>query len=243
MKTINYSHNKGFTLLEVLLAVFITALIGMGASQLLSGVITTKQATESRAFNFRILQRADQWMKRDIWQVAGREIHNELGSSSPALSNQTDFILELTRSGLASHPFSENPKPNLQRIAIDLQPIDSEDCQLAEKSNEADQSNETYYCLLRLSWSALDNVEGAEPNKQILIDEVLEAKFQFRGQIIDPNSPENSLRSNDWQDSWPPLYLPPNGIADLAQVKLLLTLPRLGELERIYEVPRYAFQE
>jgi len=39
----------GFTLLEVLIAVAITASIGVGAVQLLSSIIDTKQATDIRS--------------------------------------------------------------------------------------------------------------------------------------------------------------------------------------------------
>lgn len=231
---------NGFTLLEVLLAVSITAMVGIGASQLLSSIVETKTVTESRAHNFRILQRADFWIKRDLWQVAGREVHNDFGSLSPELSNQGDYLIELTHSGLANHPFAQKPKSNMQRIAFQLYPLSSDECEFAISNNREEGD---LYCLKRLIWPKLDNAESLEPKQQLLIDEVVEAQFQFRGQIIDPANPENSLRSNEWQDSWPPLYLPSGAIADLAQLKFKLTLPRLGEVERIYEVPRYAFQK
>lgn len=234
----------GFTLLEVLLAITITAFIGVGSTQLLSSIIETKSATESRGLSFKVTQRADLWIKRDLWQIAGRETYDSLGGRSKALSNQTDYTLEFTRSGLATHPFSKTANSNLQRIAYDIQPLNTEACELAETSfHVSDNQRNDNYCLIRLIWPALDNIEGTEPLQQILLDEITELKFQFRGQIIDPTNPENSIRSNDWQDSWPPMYVPAGGIVDLAQIKMILTLPKLGEIERIYEVPRYAFQQ
>lgn len=234
---------QGFTLLEVLLAITITAFIGVGSTQLLSSIIETKSATESRGLSFKVTQRADLWIKRDLWQIAGRETHDSLGGRAKVLSNQTDYTLEFTRSGLANHPFSKSANSNLQRIAYDIQPLSTEACELAETSTPhktTEERNENY-CLIRLIWPTLDNIEGTEPLQQILLDEITELKFEFRGQIIVAGG--DPIRGNDWMENWPPLYVPDGGTPDLAQIKMILTLPKLGEIERIYEVPRYAYQE
>lgn len=238
-------NQKGFTLLEVLLAITITAFIGVGATQLLSSIINTKTATESRSNDFKVTQRADTWIKQDLWQVAGRQTHNSLGSKSEELSNQGDYLLEFTRSGLTSLPFSEETNSNLQRIAYEIQPLESDDCELARENKQAEEqdSENDHYCFIRLIWPELDDVQGQDPLKQILLDDILDVKFQFRGQIIDPNDPNNSLRSSDWQDSWPPLYIPNGAFADPAQIQMTLTLPKLGEVVRIYEVPRFAYHK
>ena len=238
-------NQKGFTLLEVLLAITITAFIGVGATQLLSGIINTKTATESRSADFKVTQRADTWIKQDLWQIAGRQTHNSLGSKSEELSNQGDYLLEFTRSGLVSLPFSDTINSNLQRIAYEMKSLESDDCELARESlqSESQDTENDHYCFIRLILPELDDVQGLEPLKQILLDDILDVKFQFRGQIIDPNNPNNSLRSSDWQGSWPPLYIPNGAFADPAQIQMTLTLPKLGEVVRIYEVPRFAYHK
>ena len=238
-------NQKGFTLLEVLLATTITAFIGVGATQLLSGIINTKTATESRSTAFKVTQRADTWIKQDLWQIAGRKTYNSLGSKSEELSNQGDYLLEFTRSGLSSLPFSDETNSNLQRIAYELKPLDSEDCELAKEnilSEERDTEND-HYCFIRLIWPELDDAQGLEPLKQILLDDVLDVKFQFRGQIITASASEESFNTKDWQDSWPPLYIPDGSIADPYLIQMTLTLPKLGEVVRAFEVPRLAYQQ
>lgn len=227
---------QGFTLLEVLLAITITAFIGVGSTQLLSSIIETKSATELRGTSYKYSQRADLWIKRDLSQIAGRETYDSQGAKRPEVNNQGDHLIEFTRSGLAARPLSKSKRSGLQHLAYDIQPSDSEDCQQSQPAAIEDKNNQDdeRYCLVRLIWPELDNIQGHEPLKQVLLDDILDIKFQFRGGII---GTEYNL---DWQESWPP-YSPTGGTPDLVQIKMLLTLPMLGELYRVYEVPRYAF--
>ena len=70
---------KGFTLLEVLIAVSITAMIGVASTQLLSNVIDSKQASEVRSEQLVSLQRFNMVVSRDIEQLINRSIRDEYG--------------------------------------------------------------------------------------------------------------------------------------------------------------------
>src|SRR5690554_7547150 len=91
---------RGFTLLEVLIAVAITAMIGVGATQLLTNVIDSRQAIEIRAEQLASLQRFNMIVSRDMEQIINRPIRDEYGDEQPALMLESgQYLLEFTRAG------------------------------------------------------------------------------------------------------------------------------------------------
>lgn len=240
----NLHSQRGFTLLEVLLAIAITAVVGALATSMLSNIITANDATEKRAMQLRDLQRMDLWLKKDIWQINNRKVRDLYGDHSKTISTDGDFGFEFTRSGVPRIPNQELKRSNMQRVAYGVRSHDSEYCEAAKQRIEfrGDAAAEGS-CLVRWFWPVLDQAPDTEPVIQILLDDMEEGRFYFRGQIIDTENPDNNQRSNNWQEEWPPATLTANQIADLAQIKFEYTVPLLGTIERIYEVPRYAFAE
>jgi len=232
-----YSSQKGFTLLEVLLAVSITAGIGIGATQLLSSIMGTSQATEQRFLQLRYLQRMDLLLRRDFWQASGRAIKDEYGNIKQALTTDSNYLVEFTRSGQGLR--KNINRSNLQRVAYAVRSHDSEFCNDAIKDPAATESSN---CFIRFFWPVLDLAPDSEaPIVQVLLDEVDEVAFAFRGQAIDFDNPDNTIRNDDWQEEWPSPFVTPGMTLDLVQVKVTYTVKKLGEIERIYEVPRHAF--
>ena len=77
----------------------------------------------------------------------------------------------------------------------------------------------------------------------MVLDQIEEVRFFFRGQLIDQQNPINSVIIKDWQEQWPSPYMTNNLLADLAQIKVEITTKQLGQIERWYEVPRYAYTQ
>lgn len=91
---------NGFTLMEVLIAVTITAVIGVGVWQVVHGVITSRDRVDDVGDQFRNLQRTMLLLERDITQIVNRPARDIYGDFQPALtSQQDDFALMLTRQG------------------------------------------------------------------------------------------------------------------------------------------------
>ena len=236
---INHSQ-QGFTLLEVLLAVAITALIGIGASQLLSSISNTSITTNERALQLRTIQRMDLWVKRDLWQVAGRSVLDENGTYRQPITNDSDFLLEFTHSGQANSALSSVRRSNLQRVAYAVRSHDSDYCKDAVKKTDDEET--TGNCLVRLFWPVLDLAPSSEgPLVQVLIDNIIDANVFFAGQALDLANSANNIVTQGWEEDWPSPFMSPDMISDLAKVKLVYSVGKLGEIERIYEVPRYAF--
>src|SRR5690554_591497 len=138
---------RGFTLLEVLIAVSITAMIGVGATQLLSNVIESRQAIDIRADQLASLQRFNMVVSRDIEQIINRPIRDEYGEEQPALMLETgQYLLEFTRAGWRNSPLAQEPRSELQRVAYRLESIHSDECEVAriklEKWNIVDEKGD-----------------------------------------------------------------------------------------------------
>lgn len=243
---------SGFTLLEVLLAVSITALIGVGASQLLSSTAETKSVTEKRAAQLKEMQRADFLIRRDLTQIAGRDVSDSYGNALAAVLSdptQTDYLMEITRSGLAPLPvFDEenidedaSSSSNLQRIAYAVRGHDSDYCKDVPKPVFDDNDAYNKQCFVRIVWPVLDQTSDTEPMVQLLLEEVEEVDVLFRGQLIDFNDPNNTIRRDEWLEEWPGPYWTQNLTPDLVQLKMVITSKQMGEITRLYEVPRFAF--
>lgn len=87
----NRQRQRGFTLLEIMIALTIFAVISTLAWQILDGAMRTSSATENSAAKLNQLQRAWSLMERDFFQLQARAPRNE-----SAVFSQDDDSLELT---------------------------------------------------------------------------------------------------------------------------------------------------
>ena len=148
---------RGFTLLELLVALAVFGALWAMAYGGLDAVLKQRVETEARAERLLALQRAFMLMGRDLEQAVPRTVRGEFGDRRPALRG-TDVSLELTHAGW-SNP-AELHRSTLQRVAYGL-----EDGRL-----------------LRLSWWVLDRAQDSEPREDVLIDGIEEIRFRFRAE-------------------------------------------------------------
>lgn len=93
------SKQLGFTLLELLVAVAIFALLGVGSYRLLASTIATREASKTHDMALVQLQRTFTIMNRDMAQAVGRSVRDQYGDAQPALLLKNN-TLELTRMGV-----------------------------------------------------------------------------------------------------------------------------------------------
>jgi len=109
----------GFTLLEVLIAIGITAMIGLGSWQILNSAIRTNEHTQVKLEELKALQKTMLIISRDLQQVVSRSIRDEYGDYQPALQTKGSlYKLELSRAGWRN-PLGD-PRSNIQRVAYEL---------------------------------------------------------------------------------------------------------------------------
>lgn len=145
---------RGFTLLEMLAALAIFAVIGVMASQIIASMVDVAEHTQGRAEELAGVQRAIYIVGRDIEQMTRRSIRGNTGSTiDPVLIGGTGLLLELTRRGW-QNPL-DAPRSEVQRVGYALY---------------RDQ-------LVRLYWPVLDRAPTTAPLAQVLLDGVTDVDF------------------------------------------------------------------
>ncbi|MEQ8205571.1 MAG: type II secretion system minor pseudopilin GspJ [Woeseia sp.] len=143
------TRTSGFTLIEVLVAMAIFALMSALAYGALSRTIASSEILGDRMTRLQAIQRTIRQMDQDFTQLAPRPIRKDLADSySPALEADglSGLALELTRSGW-SNP-NALPRSTLQRVAYVV---------------EAEE-------LRRYYWHVLDRTYSNEPVIVTLLD-------------------------------------------------------------------------
>ena len=205
---------RGFTLLEVLVALSIFTVIGIGSWHILNQVLATQQQLAQRDQALAHLQRGLWIMARDIRNLAARPIRNEYHNVEPAVSTlESGYLFTFTRNGW--HNPLNRPRGTLQRVAYRLD--------YAPQAERIDDSNSTH--LLRQYWPVLDRTRTTDANVQVLVPNVSHAEVRF----ID-------------RDGIPRSYWPPSGDADAKKnthplplaVTVHLTTDQFGEITRTF---------
>lgn len=145
---------RGFTLLELLIAVAILSLIAVGAYKLLSDTVKVRERGQIQQQQLRDLQKAMMLVQRDLLQVTARPVRDEFGDVQPALYMPQKNVLEFSRRGW------RNP----------LQQRRSEIVRLRYRL-EAGQ-------LVRERWEVLDRSRQTQPEKIVLLEKVTDLSIE-----------------------------------------------------------------
>lgn len=173
---------RGFTLIEVLIATAIFAILALGANAMLSNIITSNDISAERELKFEQLQRAMIIMERDFLQMQARvprtlEIENEL----VIRGGEFDFESEADGIGFVrvgwNNPQLRLKRSNLQNVAYRVQ----------EERLE------------RLHTNFVDSVVGTEPKIRV----ILEGVTDFRVEVL------REVTTNlQWSETIPDVELP-----------------------------------
>ncbi len=202
------STNTGFTLLELLIAIAVFAVLAVMSYGTLSSVLSVQTQTREAAKKLARVQQAVLHIERDLLQIVVRPIRDySYVGPIPALVGAEYGIerLEFTRTGHANP--NTVSRSYLQRITYAM-PDDEE------------------HKLYRYIWPSLDRGQGQEPRRQLLLDDVEELVLRF----YDEQGEEH--------DSWPPPQLSGAGRFTVMPqaIKVVLKLKSMGEIWRLLAV-------
>ena len=113
---------RGFTLIEVLVAVMIFGLIGIGAYSTLNAAQKSQATLRERGDRFLQLQRAITLFSRDYQQRAFRRVRDSYGDRLPivqGMSDDTDTWIAFTRSGWRNP--AQLPRSSLESVRYALE--------------------------------------------------------------------------------------------------------------------------
>ena len=135
----------GLTLLEMLVALGVFAVVGVLSAQILAQMADINERTRARSDRLVDLQRAVEIIRRDVQQLAHRHVRDELGDPGPVLDvNQSD-LMRFTRRGWTNE--RQLRRSELQRVVYRIEGDD----------------------LYRVFWPVLDRAADTEPVPQLLL--------------------------------------------------------------------------
>lgn len=147
---------RGFTLLELLVATAIVVVIGVGASMVFGQAVTNRERVGERAEALAELQRAFLFIQRDLEQVVARPARDDLGDEQSFLLSAPDGSVEMTRAGWMN-PLDTRQRSTLQRVRYRLEGTE----------------------LRREYWEHVDRQVGSSPVSTVLLRDVSAFKVQY----------------------------------------------------------------
>lgn len=148
-------NSRGMTLLELLIALAVFALLSAMAYGGLGSVLRADRVTTEQAAELVRLQQAMTLITRDLGQVVLRPVRDSFGDPQPALDGRQEKRLELTHAGW-SNP-AGRLRSTLQRVAY------RQDGDL----------------LVREFWSVLDRAQDSLPHTTTLLTGVRNFEYRF----------------------------------------------------------------
>ncbi len=149
-----HKKNNGFTLIEIIIALFIFSIVSVIVVSALHNVLSTQSATQKKAERLAQLQIALLLISRDLEQVINRPITTPSGNPEGFIG--ATHAITFTHAGLAN-PFGQLPRSTLQRVSYQL-------------------DNGT---LKRLTWPMLDQASKTKPDSKSLLNSVTDLNFEY----------------------------------------------------------------
>lgn len=151
--------NRGFTLIEILVAVAIFGVVSVLAYQAIGQTLMNAELLSARMERLRAVQQTMRLIGRDLVQAAPRPVRDPIdGPPLPAMRTNvaSAFVLEVTRGGWPN-PIGL-PRGTLQRVAWRVEDGD----------------------LIRLHWPVLDTTVGVDPIGTLVLDDVERIELRYR---------------------------------------------------------------
>lgn len=148
--------SRGFTLVELMVALAVFAVMSAMAYGGLSSVIEARTQIDRALARMQDLQMTVHRLQSDLGQVAARRVRDEFGDLRPAIAAEPSVGLVFTRLGWRN-PLDE-PRSHLQRVRY----------RLDEEGN-----------LVRSHWRVLDRAQDSAPVETVLLENVERVEWRF----------------------------------------------------------------
>ena len=152
--------NKGFTLIEILIALTVFAILATITSSSLYYAFNARTRVNAQAEQLNNLQLAVSLIQQDTSQIVGRAIRGNEMRLFPAFVGQPKYM-EFTRDGNVN-PNSIEKRSTLKRVALVCQD---------EK-------------LVHRTWDILDSIDRNTYKDKVLIDNIKECHFNYLNQTL-----------------------------------------------------------
>ena len=195
---------QGFTLIEILIALTIFAVLATITSSTLYYAFTTRTQVNLQANRLNQLQLAISIIQQDTIQIIDRAIRGNEMRLFPVMVGQSEYV-EFTRDGV-TNPQSVNKRSSLKRIALVC--LDGK--------------------LVHRTWSSLDPTDRNTYQDKMLIDNLSECYFSYLNQSLQSLDEwrERALSENQRAEPFPKALQINLKLKDWGKLNLLFTIPR-----------------
>jgi len=182
---------RGFTLLEVMVALGILAFVIIATHQILETTTRAKDASDEKIAELNGLQTTFRLMDQDFSQMTKRAVRNESGDVQQQYLLAGRYVLESQYDGIAFvrdgwiNPINLLPRSELQAVGYRV----------------IDDNLERVYRVY------VDQLDNMEPRVQRVLENIEELKFEF----LDDK--------NEWQEQWEIKALPKAVAVTLQQIE------------------------
>jgi len=194
----------GFTLIEVLVALTVFAILAGISASILYYVFNAKSRVSAQAERLLSLQLAISLLERDAAQTVRRAIRGNEMRLFPPFIGQGRYT-EWTRGGLVN-PRSVEKKSSLQRVAW-----------LCEKNQ-----------LIRRTWESLDPIDRGRYQDKIVLSQLSQCDFHYLNQHLEVLSSwsENALSQNQKETALPKALQLTLTLEDWGKGSFLFPIPK-----------------
>ncbi len=202
----------GFTLIEVLIAMAISAIVGVMAFSSLD--VTSRALDVNRRYAERLSEVNRTWavIARDLRQTIPRSVRNQYGTAQAALfgGSATQPILELTRTGWI------NPRKlyrsSMQRVSYHWE-------------------NDSLY---REYWQNLDRSTQSQPIRSLLLEGVTDFRLRFLDGSNDISGGNDNVFGGIWREDWNANAVESSSIAMPLAIEVTIEMDDWGEARRLF---------
>lgn len=201
--TVQLQSFKGFTLIEILIALAVFAILSTITTSVLYNAFTTRTRVNEQSLYLNKLELAISLIQQDTLQILERAIRGNEMRLFPPFIGQADYF-EFTRDGDVN-PNSSEKRSTLKRIA--------------------------YTCkngsLIRRTWNSLDSIDRKTYQDRILLDQLDECHFNYLNQTLQVLSEwrEQAVNQNQRKETLPKAIQVNMTLRARGEINLLFTIP------------------
>jgi general secretion pathway protein J len=218
--------SRGFTLIELSVALFITAIMFFFGYRALRQAFLSRKEVDEQSAKLQTLQQAMRIMEQDFELLEPRPVRNVIGDGyMPAISASVNGVTGSVSTQLTGTSISGASPPIVTFTKVGwTNPVGIQRSEMQRVSYSIENG-----ALVRSYYAVLDATEADLPVKRTLIEHVKSFNLRFMD------------AGHNWQTSWPPITL--GGVTQLTQqryrpiaVEVRIEIEGWGILTRHIEV-------